>query len=264
MACDFCGSDKYDQYLKCHDVNYVKCSECELVYQYPVLSQEEINDIYSSNYFEYEVANHENFFHLMKLSLQDVNFEELAEKLPSKNVLDIGCATGLLLNHLKGMGFHTTGVEICEASADYAINTHGLNVHKKPLEEVGFEDESFSVVHLSHLIEHVPSPSSVLKEIHRILQKDGYMILTTPNEEGMFSRIYKEHWRSAMPQHLHIFGMKNFVKFVKSIGFDVVQIKSWGSIPVEKNANKSVKKIVDKMVKVFNIGDVMLLLCVKR
>ncbi len=264
MACDFCDGDKYKQYLKCHDVNYVKCSECGLVYQYPVLSQDEINDIYSENYFEYEVSNHDAFFHLMKLSLEDVGFDELAKNLPSKNVLDIGCATGLLLNHLKGMGFNTTGVEICAPSADYAIKTHGLEVHQKPLEEVGFADESFSVVHLSHLIEHVPSPSRVLKEIYRILQKDGYMILTTPNLDGIFSQIYKEHWRSAMPQHLYMFGMKNFVSFVKSIGFDVVKIKSWGSIPIEKNVNKNIKKIVDKSVKALNIGDVMLLLCVKR
>ncbi len=264
MGCDFCGSDKYEQYLKCHDVNYVKCSDCSLVYQYPVLSQDEINDIYSDNYFEYEVANHDAFFNLMKLSLQDVNFDELAKTLPSKNVLDIGCATGLLLNHLKGMGFNTTGVEICEPSADYAIKTHGLEVHKKPLHEAGFADESFSVVHLSHLIEHVPSPSSILKEIYRILQQNGYMILTTPNVDSPFFKVYKEHWRSAMPQHLYMFGMKQFIKYVKSIGFDVVQVKSWGSIPVEKNANKNIKKIVDKLVKACNIGDVMLLLCVKR
>ncbi len=200
----------------------------------------------------------------MKLSLQDVNFEQLSKTLPSKNVLDIGCATGLLLSHLKGMGFNTTGVEICEPSADYAIKTHGLEVHKKPLHEVGFADESFSVVHLSHLIEHVPSPSSVLKEIYRILQKNGYMILTTPNVDSPFFNLYKDGWRSAMPQHLYMFGMKNFTAYVKSIGFDVVKVKSWGSIPTEKNINKSIKKLIDKTTKALNMGDVMLLLCIKR
>ncbi len=263
MICNFCKSEKYKTYIKSESVQYVKCRDCGLVYQYPVLSEEEIKNIYTDTYFEYEVANQDNFFNLMELSLNDVKFEEISKNLPSKRILDIGCATGLLLNHLKNKGFDCTGVEVCEASANYAIEQYGLNIHKKPLESVGFDDNYFSVVHLSHLIEHVISPASTLKEIYRILDKNGYMILTTPNESGLFSRIYKENWRSVMPQHLWLFDIKTLVDYIRSIGFSVVMTKSWGSIPVEKGVNNNIKKIIDKFVKKLNIGDVMLLLCRK-
>ncbi len=263
MPCEFCKSEEYTDYIKSYNVSYVKCSGCGLVYQYPVLSAQEIKDIYSDSYFEYEIANQDNFFNLMRLSLDDIEFEKLSENLPSKNVLDIGCATGMLLNHLKGKGFNCTGVEICEESANHAIKEYGLNIHKKPLEEVHFDNESFAVVHWSHVIEHVPSPATTLKEIYRILQKDGIMILTTPNERGFFSRHYKENWRSVMPQHLWLFDNKVLINYISSIGFSVLEMKSWGSIPAEKAFNKSVKKIADKLVKIFNTGDVMLLLCKK-
>lgn len=263
ILCEFCKSDKSSPYIKTDLVSYNICDNCGLIFQHPVISQVEINAIYDENYFEYEMENQENFYKLMRLSLKDIGFEKIKEELPNKRVLDIGCATGMLLNYFKSIGFESYGVEICKASADYAKEHHGLNIYNKPLLDAGFEDNYFSLIHFSHLIEHVPNPSDVLKEIYRILIPGGYIVLTTPNAEGMFAKKYGENWRAVMPQHLWLFSKSALSNYIKSIGFDIVKDFSWGSIPIEKKTNKIVKNIVDKYVKLFNKGDVMLLLCKK-
>lgn len=263
MRCEFCESSRGKIFIKAHNVEYAKCDECGLIYQHPILSMDEINDIYDDNYFEYEIENQDNFFNLMKLSLSDINFSEIEKNIPFKRALDIGSATGKLLSLLKKQGFETEGVEICEASANYAIEKHGLSIHKKPLEEIGFKDEYFSVVHLSHLIEHVPAPGELLKEIYRITARGGYVILTTPNASGFFAKIYDKNWRAVMPQHLWLFRKKTLSNYLKNVGFQIEKTVSWGAIPIEKNPSKIVKKITDSIVKKLNIGDVMLILCRK-
>lgn len=263
IICEFCKSYDSKPYIKTDLVSYSICCKCGLIFQNPVISQNEIDAIYDDNYFEYEIENQDNFYNLMRQSLKDIEFEKFEKDLPNKRILDIGCATGMLLSYLKSKGYESHGVEICKASANYARDYHGLKVYNKPLLETGFKDNYFSIIHFSHLIEHVPNPSEVLKEIYRILSPNGYIILTTPNAEGTFAKKYGENWRAVMPQHLWLFSKSTLSCYIKSIGFEIVKDLSWGSIPIEKKSNKIIKRLADKYVKLFNKGDVMLLLCKK-
>lgn len=263
IKCEFCNSDKSENYIKADLVSYNKCLNCGLIFQHPIITQEEIDAIYDDNYFEYEVTNQENFFGLMKLALKDIGFEKIRNEFPNKNVLDIGCATGMMLNYLKSEGYNTYGVEICKSSAEYARKNYNLEVYEKPLIENKFESDFFSFIHFSHVIEHVPNPADTLKEVYRILAKGGYLAITTPNADGLFAHKYAENWRAVMPQHLWLFSKNTLYKYMTSIGFNIISDHSWGSIPVEKKPNKYVKLFFDKYVKFFNKGDVMLFLCKK-
>jgi len=45
-----------------------------------------------------------------------------------------------------------------------------------------FDDNSFDVAICSEMLEHVPDPHSVIKELHRILKQDGNLVVSIPNE----------------------------------------------------------------------------------
>ncbi|MEK6793643.1 MAG: class I SAM-dependent methyltransferase [Spirochaetota bacterium] len=263
VACEMCGSETTERVYTDNGPGYERCVHCGLVYQNPQPKLDDVKSIYNENYFEYEVSNHSNFFSLMKRGLADIRFDALTQKFVRRRILDIGCATGLLLNHLKEQGWDSYGVEICHESAEYAAEEFGLTVFESKLEDVHFPDCHFDVVHLSHLIEHVPHPRELIEEIYRVLIPGGYMILTTPNIDGMAARLYGEDWRCVMDQHLYLFSKKTMKRMVEDAGFTVSRQISWGSLPVEKNPSPLLKKITDRMVKLLNVGDVMLLLCEK-
>ena len=263
MKCEFCGSEKSENYIKADLVSYNKCLDCGLIFQHPIISQEEIDAIYDENYFEYEVTNQDNFFDLMKLALKDIKFDSIRDNFPNKNVLDIGCATGKMLGYLKSEGYNAKGVEICHASAEHARKTFDIEVFEKPLIDIGFDNDYFGFIHFSHVIEHVPNPADTLKEVYRILAPGGYLAITTPNADGLFAHKYGANWRAVMPQHLWLFSKTTLYNYMASIGFNILSDYSWGSIPVEKKPNKFVKKFFDRYVKIFNKGDVMLFLCRK-
>lgn len=264
ISCNICGGEDTREYLDMGHFSYAKCTSCGVVYQNPRPVAKEIEAIYQEGYFEYERQNDENFFNLALLGLKDINFNGLTKDFEEKRVLDIGCATGLLLNHLKMEGWECKGVEICASSAKYAREKFSLYIEERVLEEVRFADNYFSVVHLAHLIEHVKEPLNTLKEIYRILRPGGIMVLTTPNVASLGFYIHGRNWRSAIDQHLYLFSKTTIKRAAKEVGFSVEKIVSWGSfLPVDINPPKVFKRAADKFVKFFNLGDVMLVLCRK-
>jgi len=184
----------------------------------------------------------------------------LLKKTPS--ILDIGCATGALLASLRNRGWQVTGVEI-SPSAEYARCERALDVRSSVLEENSFPAETFDVVHASHLIEHLNDPFAFLMEVSRVLKKNGFIFITTPNIDGFQSRLFGSSWRSAIFDHLYLFSVSTLSKLLKKTGFKIESCRTWGglaagTVPVWQ------KKIADNLVKHFGSGDVMIIRAVKH
>jgi 2-polyprenyl-3-methyl-5-hydroxy-6-metoxy-1,4-benzoquinol methylase len=261
ISCNICGSMRTSQYLKMDGYSYKKCQDCGLVYQNPRPVFKDLKKRYGDNYFDYELSNQDNFFQLMVLGLGDTRISDFyGDDVKNRKFLDIGCATGLLLNYMKGRGWETKGVEICRSSAEYGIKTFGLDIFNGTLEDAAFPDNYFDVIHFSHLIEHVPDPKSLLVEIYRILKKDGHMLMTTPNADGWQARAAKSKWRSAIPDHIYLFTKTTMRKLLGVTNYRIVKQLSWGGIP-RGNKPDYIKKPADKLAKFLNIGDVMLFHC---
>jgi len=104
---------------------------------------------------------------------------------PTK-ILDIGCGSGYLINELsKSIKSEFYGVDV------YSENKRSDWVYKKAdiTKGIPFEDGQFDCVVCGEVIEHIPNPDFLLNEINRILKKDGYLIISTPNLVSWANRI---------------------------------------------------------------------------
>ena len=264
VACGVCGSEENRMFLDMDRFLYRRCTGCGLVFQNPRPVFRDLRDRYSDGYFEYEFENQENFFHLMKLGLRDVGFDKFYQngRNGDRRFLDIGCATGFLLHHVREKGWDARGVEICTPSVEYARKIFGLDIFNGTLHEAGFNDRMFDVVHFSHVIEHVPDPRRMLLEVRRVLKDDGHIIVTTPNVSGWHARIAGGKWRSAIPDHVYLFSKRTLMALLRLTGFTVVRQVSWGGIPSGRRP-LWLKKPADRLAKLLNVGDVMLFHCIK-
>ena len=264
ISCIVCGSSDYVIHWNCKECSFVKCKNCRLIYQNPQPASQDLLKRYNQEYFKYERENEVQFFRLMKLGLKDIGFKSLEKQLSgNKTFLDIGCATGMLISWLKEKGWMVQGVDICRSSALYGIRERGLNISIGTLESLKYKEENFSVIHCSHLIEHLTDPKAFLKEINRILKKDGYLILSTPNVDGFQAKLFKEDWRSAIADHMYLFSKKTLKTLLKSTGFKVIKYKTWGGL-AKGTAPLFIKKIADSAVKKTWSGDVMILVAKKE
>jgi len=267
IPCVLCKEKSLKSFMDCEGFSYARCTACDLVQMNPQPIKAEIDRRYriehGKDYLAYEIENEAVFLNLQLLALKDAGFEKRekgAEAAP--RFLDIGCATGALLRVLRERGWQVTGVEI-SPSAAYARNEHNLDVRDLPLEENHFPDDYFDVVHASHLIEHLNDPRSFLEEIHRILKPDGHVFITTPNISGFQARLFKSRWRSAIFDHLYLFSAKTLRALLKDCGFVVEEVKTWGGLAAGVSP-LWVKKIADRLAKLFGVGDVMIIRAVEN
>jgi len=269
VPCACCSSDIFKSALECEGFSFVRCAKCNLVQRNPQPDKDEIIKRYKTSfgndYLSYELENEAAFLNLQLLALADAKFYKLEENLFLRArqtggkvplILDIGCATGALLFHLRGRGWRVTGVEI-SPSAAYAQKERSLDVKTAPLEENGFPSESFDVIHASHLIEHLNNPKTFLMECFRVLKKDGTIFITTPNIAGFQSRLFGSAWRSAIFDHLYLFSADTLEKLLKTAGFKKTLCRTWGGLAAGASP-KWLKKPADRLVKLFNCGDVMI------
>ena len=285
VPCNLCGKEKFRKALHCEGFSYVRCNYCNLVQINPQPHESEIQKRYGEDYLNYELGNEEVFLQLQLLALKDAGFyeieKELLEKEPSDNasadntsvdnasadnasadnrpkVLDIGSALGTLLAKLRDNGWHSTGVEISEAQAEYSRSRFKLDIHTLKLSDNNFPDEQFNVILASHLIEHLNDPSAFLGEAFRILSPGGYIFITTPNISGLQAKLFKNKWRSAIFDHLYLFSKKNLSSLLVKNGFKVERISTWGGLA--KGAGPAfLKRFLDKAAKKHGFGDVMII-----
>lgn len=261
VPCPVCGSRRFKRPRDIGVSKFLTCRECGLVLQNPRPVRKVLAARYDEEYYSYEIENEESFFHLMLLGLEDADFfQSIVPGLPAPlSILDVGCATGRLLKHFKDSGWMTSGAELCRESAEHGNREYDVGIIPAPVEEAGFSDEQFSVVHASHLIEHVDNPGGFVAEVYRVLRPGGVFVCVTPAADGFQARLFRNSWRSLIEDHVSLFNRRNLRRLLSDSGFEVETVRTWGGIAAGM-APGWIKVPMDRLAKLWNFGDVVLML----
>lgn len=267
IPCALCGGEAFRPALDCGSFRYVRCRRCGLLQRNPQTVPEDVaaryREKHGDNYLSYELANEDAFLSLQQMALADVQFGEVERRILASSrgeapaFLDVGCATGALLAEMSGRGWAVAGAELCGPSAEYAARVRGLDVRCSSIEEARFDAESFDVVHASHLIEHLNDPRAFAREAFRVLRGGGRFFVTTPNADGFQARLFGPAWRSAIFDHLYLFGRRDLLRLLAEEGFRTELVSTWGGL-AKGAAPAPVKAFMDRAAKRWGFGDVMI------
>src|SRR5258708_3457405 len=121
----------------------------------------------------------------------------LRRSFPNRGLMvEVGSGLGYLLHSFQEDGWRVQGVDPYEEGCRYAHDKFGIDAHATTLEEVGFPSTSADVVIMLHVIEHLPDPSTTLREVCRILKPGGMLVLETPRYDSLMFRLFKSRERS--------------------------------------------------------------------
>lgn len=110
---------------------------------------------------------------------------------PNKGkILDIGAGTGEFLSVAKNDGWQTIGVEPSGKAKAIAINK-GISFVEQTTE---LENNSFDVISMWHVLEHVPDLDKQIKELKRLLKPTGTLIIAVPNFKSFDAKHYGNFW----------------------------------------------------------------------
>lgn len=134
-----------------------------------------------------------------------------------KNVLDVGCGTGYGINHLSNYANISTGMDIWKTGVHYCQSKYGDKnfFFIGSANNLPIKHSSIDLVVSFQVIEHI-QPERVckyLKDIKRILTKDGMVILTTPNKKLRILPL-KKPWN---PDHKKEYTAKELKKLLEKV-----------------------------------------------
>jgi len=122
------------------------------------------------------------------------NIKKLTNQSLSRlRLLDVGCSNGAFIFTAARQGLLCEGVEPAKEAA-LAAQRAGLKVHHGFLEQCRLPDESYDVITLFEVIEHLKNPVELLQECNRLLKKNGIMVIRTANTDSWTVRILKGEW----------------------------------------------------------------------
>ena len=129
-----------------------------------------------------------------------------------KIVLDAACGTGYGSNMLLEAGADKVyGIDKSQEAIDFATNNYKAKYSVMDAERLEFPDEYFDVVVSFETIEHVPNVIRFMKELYRVLKKNGKLIISTPNYKGSINK---------NPYHISDLTKKDFLHLMDGFYYD--------------------------------------------
>ncbi len=137
------------------------------------------------------------------------------------NLLDIGAGTGDFLLFAKDDSWKAVGIEPSEKARNIA-KAKGVDL-KSNLS--GFENNSFDIITMWHVLEHVPNLEEQIKELKRLLKPNGSILIAVPNFKSYDANYYKEFWAAYdVPRHLWHFSKTAIKKLFAKEELELVKI----------------------------------------
>jgi len=142
-------------------------------------------------------------------------------------LLDYGCGNGSFLKQMQELGWDVSGIEFDQKSVDAARDYFGIPVFIENSQDATFSQNSYDAVTMNHAIEHLQDPLKTLQYCHRILCKNGQIVITTPNANSLGHRLFKQTWRGLeFPRHLFVFTPKSMRLLIEKAGFKIRSVKT--------------------------------------
>jgi SAM-dependent methyltransferase len=241
--CVLCGANSFAAvYSECPDRLYwnggvfdvVKCRECGLTMTNPRPTPDAIGAFYPASYVSFAnkggprrglVSTLRYMIHL-PYRLRYGAVERASEPLnPGMRVLDVGCGAGLYLEAMQARGWQVWGVEPSADQADAVRRRLQLppeRVFAGRAEDATFAPESFDLVTMFHVLEHLHDPVAVLTKIRSWLREGGTLRLCVPNLDSYESRLFRRLWFGLdVPRHLTHFEPGTVRQVLEAAGFEV-------------------------------------------
>lgn len=241
--CKVCAHEMIPAFNNLFDTRYgypdyfdiLRCPNCGLYQTNPQLAQSEISSLYT-NYYPYADVDAEKiktgFRPLLGLASQFKNWlignHRIQNMFPqgSGRVLEVGCGDGRSLLQLRALGYDAYGIEADE-NIRRIKDVLGLNIYIGTIEDADFQPSTFDLITANQLIEHIVNFESFITSMKKLLKPDGVIILSTPNANSLYRKIFGRIWINwHVPFHQQVFNRKSLECLLERHGLKIIKTKT--------------------------------------
>jgi 2-polyprenyl-3-methyl-5-hydroxy-6-metoxy-1,4-benzoquinol methylase len=156
-------------------------------------------------------------------------------------LLDIGCATGLFAARAQAAGYQAAGIDASRWAIERARDRKsGAQFSHGSLESENFAPESYRIITLWDVLEHVHSPVEVLERVRQWLSPGGYLFLSLPNAASAVAKLMGKRWVLLLREHLWYFSPETMGRLLAKTGFTLVRTQpKWVSFSLANVAART-------------------------
>lgn len=234
--CPLCGNSTYVALGSDRLAHLWRCAFCDLVSVRRLPAPEDLHAVYGEAYFRNtrsEEMGYEDYeqdrYCIVKTAAR--RLETIEHHHPERGrLLDVGCALGFFADTARSRGWDAEGIDISGHAVEYATNELGLSARQGVLESAGYEPESFDVITMWDVIEHVTDPVAELRLVHRLLRPGGLLMLSTPDVGSRVAKTTGARWMGykLAEEHLYYFDEKTIGLALDRAGFAVLEERPIG------------------------------------
>ncbi|MEK0442165.1 MAG: hypothetical protein RL403_1143 [Bacteroidota bacterium] len=204
------------------------CGDCELLFTNPRPKEEEIGPYYDfKEYYSHE-DKVQNFTQWVYQKIRNYSIRKKVDLIyglsKGGSLLDYGCGTGEFLQEAKRQKWTVRGIEPSEKARGQALGKLPNQI-VQTMDELP-EDESYDVITLFHVLEHIHRLRKTLKNIVKHLKSSGYLIIAVPNPHSEDANYYGTTWAGYdVPRHLYHFSKKSMAVIQGEFELELIQVK---------------------------------------
>lgn len=210
----------------------IDCEVCGFKHIVPIPTAEELALVYRHDYYSIEkplyLKHNEEDQEWWNLVYSE-RYDFFEQNLPPerRRILDIGSGPGYFLLCGKKRDWQVLGIEPSVQAAAHSREL-GIEIYEDFLTEQTVRQlDSFDVVYMSEVLEHIPDPTSMLKLSYSLLNNEGLLCIVVPNDYNPFqSTLRKAYgyspWWLAPPHHINFFNFDSISHLLTQCGFKII------------------------------------------
>ncbi|WP_412987451.1 class I SAM-dependent methyltransferase [Pontimicrobium sp. IMCC45349] len=197
-------------------------SDLELLETFPQPEEAKLSDYYKSEDYISHTDAKRNLFEKVYHLVKGVSLKRKLKLINSfhtdkKKLLDVGCGTGDFLQVAKQNDWIVSGIEPNENARTLANKKTNNSVFEVE-QLLKFDSESFDVITLWHVLEHLPKLNEHISILKKLLKPNGRLVIAVPNYKSFDAMHYKNFWAAYdVPRHLWHFSQTSISKLFSKV-----------------------------------------------
>jgi len=232
-VCPVCNRQEWEPAHKIRGASISKCVHCGLLGTSDFLAgTATIGDKYETS------PEHHAVYQKQYMPSRAPAYERVLPSLErfrkTGRLLEIGCSYGYFLEAARRAGWRAEGVEISGYASDIA-RAKGFEIHQEELQALELDRDSYDVVAMWDVIEHLTNPAEVVARSRDLLRASGAIVARTPNAHaletrgGLLNTAYRQLvYPANTPEHVYHFTPESLSSLLKEKGFERVEIDDYG------------------------------------
>ncbi|REG89336.1 class I SAM-dependent methyltransferase [Winogradskyella sediminis] len=203
--------------------------ELDMLETFPQPQGEKLSEYYKSEDYISHTDTKRNLLEFVYHKVREISLRRKLKLInsfqsESKTLLDIGCGTGDFLETALKDNWKITGIEPNESARQIA-NSKTNNAVFETEELSKLKSNSFDVITLWHVLEHLPNLEMHTALLKSLLKPNGTLVIAVPNYKSYDAEYYKNFWAAYdVPRHLWHFSKNSISKLFSKEQMELMKL----------------------------------------